>query len=164
MNLYWVDGPWPGRLALASRPYGGDWLEDEISRWRQAGVDTVLSLLTVEEEHDLGLNDEEHQVKSQGMQFLSFPIPDRDVPESKVKLAATLEKLEAHLASGKNVVVHCRQGIGRTGLITACLLVLKELSPEDAVNRLSKARGIPVPETTAQRSWIDHFAATMASK
>jgi len=54
-NLYWADGPWPGKLALAARPRGGDWLEDEIAAWRKAGADTVLSLLTPDEEQDLDL-------------------------------------------------------------------------------------------------------------
>ena len=54
-ELYWVDGPWPGKLALAARPRGGDWLEEEMAGWRRAGVDTVLSLLTPEEEQDLEL-------------------------------------------------------------------------------------------------------------
>jgi len=45
-ELYWVGGPWPGKLALASRPRGGDWVEDEMADWRRAGIDTVLSLLT----------------------------------------------------------------------------------------------------------------------
>jgi protein-tyrosine phosphatase len=161
-KLYWADGPWPGKLALAARPRGGEWLEDEIASWRREGVDTVLSLLTPEEEGDLGLNNEAHHVKARGMQFVSFPIPDREVPDSDAKVAAALEKLDADLSSGRNVVVHCRQGIGRTGLIAACLLVMKGLNPEAAVKSLSAARGTSVPETAAQRRWIDHYATILA--
>ena len=54
-ELHWVPGPWPGRLALAARPRGGDWLEDEMAAWKQSGVDTVFSLLTAAEEHDLDI-------------------------------------------------------------------------------------------------------------
>ena len=161
-ELHWVDGPWPGRLAVASRPRGGDWLEDEMSDWRKAGIDTVLSLLMAEEEQDLDLKNEARKVKAQGMKFMSFPIPDRQVPRSESEVAATVEKLDADLSSGKNVVVHCRQGIGRTGLVAACLLVTKGLSPGAAVESLSAARGLQVPETAEQRRWIDHYAATLA--
>jgi protein-tyrosine phosphatase len=59
-------------------------------------------------------------------------------------------------------VVHCRQGIGRTGLIAACLLVAQGAAPDAAVHNLSAARGLPVPETAEQRRWIDHYAATLA--
>ena len=33
-ELYWIPGPWLGRLAIMPRPRGGDWLEDEIRSWR----------------------------------------------------------------------------------------------------------------------------------
>jgi protein-tyrosine phosphatase len=162
-ELHWVDGPLPGKLALASRPRGGDWLEDEMAAWRQAGIDTVLSLLTPEEEQDLDLKREAHEAKARGMKFASLPIPDRQVPNSESEVSATLDRLDADLSTGKNVVVHCRQGIGRTGLVAACLLVTKGLSPEAAVKALSSARGNPVPETAEQRLWIDHYAAVLAS-
>lgn len=161
-KLYWADGRWPGRLALAARPRGDDWLEDEIADWRRQGVDTVASLLTAEEEKDFGLSAEERHVRAQGMRFVSFPIPDREVPDSDAKVAAALEKLDADLSSGKNVVVHCRQGIGRTGLMAAGLLIMKGLNPEAAIKRLTAARGTPVPETAAQRRWIDHYATILA--
>jgi protein-tyrosine phosphatase len=93
---------------------------------------------------------------------VSFPILDRQTPESEDELAQTLAKVEAELAVGRNVVLHCRQGIGRTGLVAACLLLTKGLDPETAVNRISAARGIPVPETQEQRRWIDRSAGTFA--
>ena len=162
-RLYWVDGPWPGRLALSARPRGGDWLADEIAAWRGVDLDTVLSLLTPDEEKDLDLSNEAHEVKRMGMKFLSLPIPDREVPQSESQITATLEKLDADLSAGKNVVVHCRQGIGRSGLVAACLLVTKGFSPGAAVESLSATRGTPIPETPEQRRWLDHYAATFAS-
>ena len=162
-ELHWVDGPWPGRLALAARPRGGEWLHGELESWRRADARTVLSLLTPEEERDLDLLHEERETKVSGMAFKSFPILDRQVPESKTKLARILEKLDKELASGKNVVLHCRQGIGRSGLVAACLLVTKGLETRTAIKRLSAARGTPVPETTEQRRWIDHYASTFAN-
>ena len=162
-ELHWVNGPWPGKLALAARPRGGEWLHDELASWRQEGVDTVFSLLTPEEEQDLDLTREERETKGLGMAFRSFPIPDRQVPDSETRLAKVLEKLDKELASGTNVALHCRQGIGRTGLVAACLLVTKGLDTKAAIKRLSAARGTSVPETTEQRRWIDHFASTVAN-
>jgi protein-tyrosine phosphatase len=162
-KLYWVDGPWPGKLALASRPRGGEWLEDEISAWKQAGVNTVFSLLTPEEEKDLDIAHEAGQVKAHGLRFLSFPIPDREVPASPGALTKVLEEVENELATGRNVVMHCRQGIGRTGLVAACLFLGKGVDAETALKRLSQIRGEAMPETPEQRRWIDHYASTLAS-
>jgi len=160
-TLHWVDGQWPGKLALAARPRGGEWLEDEITSWRLRGIDTVCSLLTPDEEEDLDLAHEKIQAEAQGMKFLSFPIHDRQVPESETELTKTLGSLDADLTAGRNVVLHCRQGIGRTGLVAACLLLTKGNDPATAVKQLSDARGTPVPETPEQRRWIDNYASTL---
>jgi protein-tyrosine phosphatase len=154
-----VDGPWPGRLALAARPRGGEWLEDEIGGWKEAGIDVILSLLTPEEEHDLGLNDEAREARAHGLQFLSLPVQDRGVPERESDARATVERVNSLLSQGENVVVHCRQGVGRTGLLAACLLVSRGIPPDAAVDTLSSARGVPVPETPEQRRWINEFAS-----
>lgn len=162
-KLNWVEGPWPGKLALAARPRGGDWLDGEMARWRQAGVDTVLSLLTSEEEDDLDLVNEGPEAEAHGVAFVSFPIPDYQVPSSESELAKVLERLAADLSSGKNVLVHCRGGIGRSPLVAACLLVMKGWDPEKAVRLLRAAVGTSVPETPEQCRWIDHYAATRTS-
>jgi protein-tyrosine phosphatase len=49
------------------------------------------------------------------------------------------------------VVVHCRHGIGRSGMAAACVLVLNGLEPATAIARVSLARGIPIPEIRPQR-------------
>jgi protein-tyrosine phosphatase len=157
-ELYWLDGPWPGKLAVAPRPRGGDWLEDDIASWKRAHIDAVVSLLTPDEERDMDLRDEGAEVRTQGMDFTSFPIPDRQIPRSEAKWAEVLERVDQALSTGKNVLVHCRQGIGRSGLVAACLLVKKGMSPGAAVESVSAARGMSVPETPEQRDWIDHYA------
>jgi protein-tyrosine phosphatase len=162
-ELHWINGPWPGRLAVAARPRGGDWLADEIAGWKRQGVGAVLSLLTSQEEKDLDLAEEGRIAKSQGMLFESFPIPDLQVPRSESKLASTLEKASSTLAGGTNLVIHCRQGIGRSGLVAACLLATKGISPGAAIDAVSAARGVLIPETSEQREWIDRFAAAFAN-
>jgi len=161
-ELYWVDGPWPGRLALAARPRGGDWLGDEIAGWHRTGVDRIVSLLTQAEQADLDLRDEAQEASAQGVKFTSFPIPDLQVPSSEGKLASMLEELDADLSRGSNVVIHCRQGVGRSGLVAACLLITKGLRADAAIKKISSARGEQVPETREQRTWIEHYAEVLA--
>ena len=158
-KLYWLDEAWPGKVALSARPRGGDWLADEVSDWKGGGIGTVVSLLEPQEEWDLDLRGEAAEVRHEGMEFVSFPIPDRHVAKSETELANTLERLEQLLTTGTNVLIHCRQGVGRTGMVAACLLVKKGMSPGAAVEKVSAARGVAVPETEEQREWIDHYAA-----
>lgn len=157
-ELYWIAGAWLGRLAIMPRPRGGDRLEDEIQSWRRAGVDVVVSLLTAEEKTELNLAEEEALCRASGLGFVSFPIVDRGIPSSLEAFSEQVIKLADLLAIGKNVAVHCRQGIGRAALIAICLLVLSGVAPATTIERVSAARGCSVPEIPEQRQWIIDFA------
>lgn len=145
-------------MAISARPRGGDWLEDEIKGWKNAGVDVLASLLTKEEENALGLKDEERLSSAASIKFHSFPIADRGVPLSRESAVELIKGLENELARGKKVAIHCRQGLGRSALIAGGILVRGGVSPEEAIKRLSDARNYPVPETAEQASWIGNLA------
>jgi len=160
-ELYWVPGPWPGRLAIMPRPRGGDWLVDEVRAWRQTGVDAVLSLLTPEEIAEFDLSDEGDLSAADAIQFDSFPIADRNVPTSRAGFAKVVARIAEQLGSGKTVAVHCRQGIGRAPLVAIGALVLSGIDPENAIQRVGAARGSTVPETPEQRLWILDLAKSL---
>ena len=153
-DLFWIPGPWRGKLAVATRPRGGDWLADEVNSWRRAGLDVVLSLLEKDEAAQLELAHEAAIAESKSIHFISFPIPDRGVPASTRDALALLSDIAATLDAGQNVAVHCRQGIGRSGLIAAGLLVLSGMGAEKSIAAVSAARGQAIPETPAQLQWI----------
>lgn len=159
-DLYPVSGPWPGRLAVMPRPRGGDWLDDEVRGWQTLGIRTVVSLLTPEEVAELELGDEQDICRVHGIRFVSFPVADRDVPASPAAFSDLVAELLAELRAGTGVAVHCRQGIGRAGLVAAGLLIRSGHSPADAMRTLSAVRGRTVPETTEQREWLERFAAS----
>ena len=161
-DAYWINGPWPGRLAIVARPRGGDWLQDDVASWAHAGLDVVVSLLAVEEANELDVTGEANYCQANDIEFVAFPIPDRGVPSSRDDTFRFVKALEANLVAGKTVGIHCRQGIGRSGMIAACLLVSSGVSPDVAFSRLSEARGFSIPETEEQRAWVDAFAPELA--
>lgn len=154
-DLFWIRGPWRGRLAIAARPRGGDWLVDEIGAWRSAGIDVIVSLLEDDEADELGLDDERPTAESQAVGFLSFPIPDRGVPASTDAAMSLIAGIATQLDAGKNVVVHCRQGVGRSGLIASGVLMSSGIKADEAMRIVSSARGASIPETHEQRWWIE---------
>jgi protein tyrosine/serine phosphatase len=58
------------------------------------------------------------------------------------------------------VAIHCRAGIGRTGLVAGCLLHLLQVPYEDIFHLLSRSRGLAVPDTAAQVEWVAKYAHT----
>jgi protein-tyrosine phosphatase len=144
-------------LAVASRPRGGDWLEDEVKAWQQAGLDVVVSLLEKDEAVQFELDHEGDVAESKGVRFISFPIPDSGVPASTQEALSLLSTIAAALEEGKNVAVHCRQGIGRSGLVAAGVLLTSGMGVDKALEVVSAARGETVPETYVQLQWIKHL-------
>lgn len=157
-ELYWIEGPWTGKLAISGRPRGNEWLEDEVEGWKASGIDTVVSLLTSDEEQDLGLEDEKRLSKLNGIDFIPFPVADRSVPPDFDKALQLIRTIEAQLVAGKNVALHCRQGIGRSALVAASVLVAAGVEPGTAFAGVGGARGCSVPETTEQRDWVIQFS------
>lgn len=144
---------------MASRPRGGDWIEDEIEAWQQAGLDVVVSLLEEQEAAQFELGHEGDVAKSKGVRFISFPIPDRGVPTSTREAHSLFSTVAATLEEGKNVAVHCRQGIGRSGLIATGVLLTSGMGVDKALEVVSAARGESIPETPTQLQWIKHLPA-----
>jgi protein-tyrosine phosphatase len=157
-TVYWINGPWRGRLAILLRPRGGDWLEDEVRSWRAAGVNVVVSALQSEEIAELDVAGEAEHCRANGIEYIAFPIPDRGVPSSVRATVELVRLLESRLAEGKNVAFHCRQGVGRSALLAACLLASSGVDSEPAFERVGKARGCPVPDTSEQREWVARVA------
>ena len=153
-DVYWLRELDGVRLAIMPRPRSGEWLADEIAGWSRLGVQTVVSLLEQREVTELDLADEESLCRSANLHFISYPIPDRGVPRDSVGFSQLVAVLEGSLRSGESVAVHCRAGIGRSGLLGACVLNAFGVDPDSAFGMLSRARRVSVPDTDAQIAWV----------
>ncbi len=118
----------------------------------------LISLLTPEEQKELGLQAEQSACEQAGVQYMNFPIADRQVPASQKAFAAFLEQVKHAVDSGRSVGAHCRAGIGRSSLLIAALLCSQGLSSQEAFQRLSSARGLSVPDTPGQVEWVAGFS------
>lgn len=163
-ELYSIPETEHGRMAIMPRPRAGDWLEDEIRQLRVAGVDVVISLLTYEEVVELGLEGESQVCRDNQVEFVSFPIADRHVPESQVDTVKMVKAICEWLKQNKGVSIHCRMGIGRSALIAACVLVRQGYAPDDAFEAISKARRAEVPDTVEQHDWVSLLAASIVTQ
>lgn len=140
------------------RPRGGDWLEDEICSLKISGVYAVVSLLEPDEVTELDIAEEKSLCEVNGISYLSFPIKDRNIPFSKRDALDFSRMLANLLKEGRSVVIHCRQGVGRSALIAACVLVLNGFSADKAFELIEIARGCSIPDTEEQRKWVGKFA------
>src|SRR5258707_12228476 len=158
MTPFWVETGTEARLAIVPRPRGNDWLEDEVGQMKQAGVDVLVSMLQPAEAAELGLSAEAELCAAGGIEFRSFPIPDRETPPSTAAFAEFVKELQAQVHAGRSVAVHCRASIGGSSLLLAARLTAEGLTPDDAFKRITTARGLQVPDTPDQVRWVDRFS------
>jgi protein-tyrosine phosphatase len=152
-TIYWIEAPL-GRLGVAARPRGGDWLEDELVRWRRSGVGVLCHALEDAELAELELGAEAALGGAVGLRIVRLPIEDRGVPGDARAYWRCCEALAEAARAGEGVLIHCRQGIGRASLLAVGTLVCLGVAVEEAWRRVEVARGREVPDTPAQRAWV----------
>jgi len=157
-QIFWIETPWRGRLAIMARPRGGDWLRDELQAWKDANLETIVCLLTSEELTELGLEAEASIGRELGIEFVSFPVADRDIPAASGKAQDLVRELAKRIQAGHNLGIHCRMGLGRSAMFAASILVLAGIDPETAFHNIAAVRGYAVPDTTEQKNWTVRFA------
>jgi ADP-ribosyl-[dinitrogen reductase] hydrolase len=86
--------------------------------------------------------------------------PLRDFGADTAGLRRAVGQVEAALESGGRVYLHCRGGIGRTGMVAAAFLVERGLAASsEAIDLLAALRAaagetLPSPETVEQRDFV----------
>jgi len=157
MRIYWLDNLKKGNLGMMARPKGNDWLNDEIKKLSFKGVNTVISLLEKHEEEELELEKEKTFCERYDIEFINFPIQDRDVPKNSKSFIKLINGIDKSLQENKKIVVHCRMGIGRTSVVVAGGLIKNNFEPIYVFDYLSKIRTLSVPDTNAQVEWIERI-------
>jgi dolichol-phosphate mannosyltransferase len=156
-NTYWV---FPERLLAGEHPAGfGENLRERMEHLHLAGIDAFFDLTEEGEGSDYG------SMLPAGAEYRRFPIGDQSVPLNVSAARALLDAIQDALARRRRVYLHCRAGIGRTGLVVGCLLAEETGDGKKALTRLNelwpqsaRATHWPrIPQTPEQADYVRHW-------
>ncbi len=150
-NFSWVI---PGKLAGSAMPGGSMHAVDayvgaDILELHEKGVRGLLTLAPVIE----GFGKVCEQT---GLSWLYCPIEDFSAPGDPALFARIVDRAVALLRADQPVCVHCRAGIGRTGLGLACILG-RYLAIDGAAAMQALTRQRPGLETGRQIEFVNRF-------
>lgn len=164
--------PIPDSYRVAPHLWAGPWPFDEDRSRRRERVDALLAVgvrvvvdLTTPADGPSLRALWERRAPDGELAYLSAPVVDGAAP-SPALLEAVLDAVDAAVARGRTVYVHCRGGLGRTGTVIGAWLVRHgRCAPQEIPSRLAELRrgqphaGCPSPETAAQRRLLAAWRA-----
>ena len=160
-----LDTPGGGRIGMSFCPgkrdplaTTGPWARDldtDLAVIRAWGASALVTLMEDHELVHLEVGRLGEAVRSMGIDWYHLPIRDVSVPSNafETQWRTSGEELRERLLRGQSVVVHCRGGLGRTGLIAASLLIELGEVPVRALERVRAARPGAV-ETREQELYV----------
>lgn len=151
-SIYPIVSGQPGSLFIMPKP-SGEWLDEDVAHYRSVGANTIISMLEPAEIDELSLQNEGVVCADNQLDFINFPIQDRGLP-NRDSFKILIGTVTLRLRNNEGVAVHCRAGIGRSGMLVCCALAEFVGSAVDAIEIVSRARGVEVPDTQEQRAFI----------
>jgi ADP-ribosylglycohydrolase/protein-tyrosine phosphatase len=135
----------PGKKQMDSTtgPWDRD-LDADLRVIQSFGAAVLVTLMEDDELQEVKVSPERlrTRVTAHGMEWHHLPIQDVHTPNEHFEdlWAYSGLRLRMLLSQGRNIVIHCRGGLGRTGTIGARLLVELGLEPVEAIRRVRAAR------------------------
>lgn len=121
-------------------------------------VNKVVCLTSLEEIEKLSPSYAEAIAKNQlPFEKLTLAISDFGIPDDENGFFTAVVSIAKDIADGDVVLIHCAAGIGRTGMLSSCLLQALGIEEEAALAQI-KASGSG-PETKEQRDLVSRFSS-----
>lgn len=143
------------------KPYSRD-LATDLRHFQSCGVSTVVCLLNQYELRTLGVDLRQYQTicGSLGLTLVEYPMVEMAAPEDLHTFESQVAaRIAEGMVAGQSFLVHCRGGIGRSGLVAACVLLKLAVvpTPKAAISYTRAHRDPRCVESRKQEDFISLY-------
>lgn len=134
-------------------------LEIDLDAVMQWGATCIISIMERDEFSILNVPELGGKIQSRSMAWHHLPIADQSIPwgDFLYTWSCLSKSLQRRLAAGEKIVLHCRGGLGRTGLIAALLLIDLGWGADAAIKLVREARSSRTIETKEQEEYVRRY-------
>ncbi|KAK9534022.1 hypothetical protein VZT92_009097 [Zoarces viviparus] len=139
-------------------------LDRDVEELQNQGVQEVFVFCTRGELSKYRVSSLLEVYRQRGFTVHHAPFSDGDAPELE-QCCQILEELRLSLENNRRTVIHCYGGLGRSGLIAACLLLQLShtMTANKAIEILREHRGGGAIQTVKQYNFLHEFREKYAA-
>lgn len=142
-KIFSYNGYTTGKISICRQPLTVEEF-DKVKTW---GADVIVTMTKVEE---FVVNNFIEKISNCCRSWLHLPVNDFDIPSENIDLE--IKKLLNYLDLNKRILIHCKGGQGRSGMIATRLLVEQGEDPIAAIRKIRQLRPFAI-ETKKQLNW-----------
>ncbi|XP_064602251.1 cyclin-dependent kinase inhibitor 3-like isoform X1 [Liolophura sinensis] len=169
LKIDWLEhGMCEEKLGISGLPgcrFKDTWrsLENDIKYLENAGVTDLFCLCTKGELKKYRVPRFLQQVAESGLTVHHYAFLDGCTPELSA-LLKMVDELKVALLNGKQPLIHCFGGLGRSCLVAVCLLMVMDeaLTPDDAIAKVRELRGPGAIQSVKQYNFVNEFRQVLA--
>ncbi len=130
-------------------------LRTSIAQLKEAGAESILTLMTDDEISRFGVDDLASVSNENNLGWLHLPIEDDSAPGLEFHQSWEASKALVHgvLDSKGTIAIHCKGGSGRTGLMAAIILLERGIPREQVFSMVKRLR----PKALVLQRHIDYL-------
>ncbi|CAH1765440.1 18125_t:CDS:2 [Entrophospora sp. SA101] len=151
-----LNGPERGRATIKRD------LDLDFQRLVSLGISMIICCLNDVELEFLGAPWPKYDETAQkhNIQIIRIPMIEGGCPDSLDQIDQVVLQIDQHIKQGKNVLGHCRGGVGRAGLVACCWLLKTQfcLDADRAIQLVRMRRSSKAIETLQQVDFIVQYS------
>jgi len=155
--IYMCHVPGQNKISKSTSRVWSRNLQLDILEIKKLNIHHIFCLMEDREFHKNGLGNYPAIVTSNEISISQYSIVDGKTPSLEL-IQQIIYDMRLCIQQGKNILIHCMAGMGRTGTIASCFLVHCGHSPQSAINFTQSRRKGTITRVNQQKFVEEYYS------